>query len=123
MKGYIFRCNDKTKDEVFDLQLFGEERDYLVLIKQIESTDLLFLYNTSTYEFSGPFKPASQGGEYLNKRAWQSKFPSQVKFEVTDQTKTIPFSKIEKIINRYRNGIYPFMELSEEQVNKILLQF
>jgi len=119
MKAFIFRCNSKTKDEVFERMLFGEERDYLQLVKSITSDDLLFLYNTSTYEFSGPFKPASKGGEYLVKGAWQDKFPAQIKFEITPETKTLPFSKIEKIITRYKKGIFPYMELDEEQVEKI----
>ncbi|HRN71067.1 MAG TPA: hypothetical protein PLS49_07865 [Candidatus Woesebacteria bacterium] len=119
MKAFIFRCNSKTKDEVFERMLFGEERDYLQLLKSITPGDLLFLYNTSTYEFSGPYKPASEGGEYLVKGAWQDKFPSQIKFELLPETKTIPFSKIEKIITRYKKGIFPFMELDEEQVEKI----
>lgn len=119
MKAFIFRCNSKTKDEVFERMLFGEERDYLQLVKSITPDDLLFLYNTSTYEFSGPYKPASEGGEYLVKGAWQDKFPAQIKFEITPETKTIPFSKIEKIITRYKKGIFPYMELDEEQVEKI----
>ena len=119
MKAFIFRCNSKTKDEVFERMLFGEERDYLQLVKSITPEDLLFLYNTSTYEFSGPYKPTSVGGEYLVKGAWQDKFPSQIKFELLPETKTIPFSKIEKIITRYKKGIFPYMELNEEQVEKI----
>lgn len=119
MKAFIFRCNSKTKDEVFERMLFGEERDYLQLVKSITPEDFIFLYNTSTYEFSGPYKPASDGGEYLVKGAWQDKFPSQIKFELLPETKTIPFSKIEKIIIRYKKGIFPYMELDEEQVEKI----
>ncbi|HRN86646.1 MAG TPA: hypothetical protein PKU78_04220 [Candidatus Dojkabacteria bacterium] len=119
MKAFIFRCNSKTKDEVFERMLFGEERDYLQLVKSITPADLLFLYNTSTYEFSGPYKPVSEGGEYLVKGAWQDKFPSQIKFELLPETKTIPFSRIEKIITRYKKGIFPYMELDEGQVEKI----
>lgn len=119
MKAYIFRCNSKTKDELFERMLFGEERDYLQLVKSITPEVLLFLYNTSTYEFSGPYKPASAGGEYLVKGAWGDRFPAQIKFELTPETKTIPFSKIEKIITRYKKGIFPYMELNEEQVNQI----
>lgn len=119
MKAFIFRCNSKTKDEVFERMLFGEERDYLQLVKSITPDDLLFLYNTSTYEFSGPYKPASEGSEYLVKGAWQDKFPAQIKFELLPETKTIPFSMIEKIITRYKKGLFPYMEVDEEQVEKI----
>jgi len=122
VKGYIFRCNDKTKEEVLTRQLFGEERYYLEIVKQIKKEDYLFLYNTSTYEFSGPFKPASEGGEFILLDAWNNKFPSQIKVNILEPTITIPFSKIEKIIKKYRNGIYPAMELDQDQVTKILLQ-
>ena len=120
MKGYIFRCNSKTKDEVFERMLFGEERDYLQLVKSITPEDYLFLYNTSTYEFSGPYKPASGGGEYLVKGAWGDRFPAQIRFEVTKETRTIPFSKLEKMITRYKKGIFPYMELNKSQILEIL---
>ena len=119
MKAFIFRCNSKTEDEGFERMLFGEERDYLQLVKSITPDDLLFLYNTATYEFSGPYKPSSEGGEYLVKGAWQDKFPAQIKFNTNPETTTIPFSKIEKIITRYKKGIFPYMELEEFQVERI----
>jgi len=120
MKGYIFRCNSKTFQEVFDRQLFGEEIMYLPAIKQISREDYLFLYNTSTFEFSGPYKPIGKGGERIIPEAWKGLFPPQIKFESLPSTKTISFSKIEKIIKRFRKNIYPDMELSEEQVKLIL---
>lgn len=120
MKGYIFRCNDKTKDEVFQRMLLGEEQAYLPLVNQIEIDDALFLYNTSTFEFSGIYNPSSEGREKIEADAWQGKFPSQIRFSENEATKTIPFNKIEKIITRYRHDIYPYMELLEEQVIKIM---
>lgn len=120
MRGYIFRCNDKTKDEVFSRKLLGEELSYLPDVKEIREEDLLFLYNTSTFEFSGPFKPIGNGQEKIVPEAWGGKFPSQIRFEELDTTKTIPFNKIERIIKRFKNDIYPWMELNEEQTKQIL---
>jgi hypothetical protein len=33
---------------------------------------------------------------------------------------TIPETRIEKLITRYKKGIFPYMELDEKQVEKIL---
>ncbi|MEI7579056.1 MAG: hypothetical protein WCJ58_03370 [bacterium] len=65
-------------------------------------------------------KPMSQGNENIVPEAWKSAFPAQIRFEYLPETKTIPFKLIEKIIKIYHKGIYPEMELDEEQVGKIL---
>ena len=90
MKGFIFRCNDKTRQEVFDRNLFGEEMMYLPMVKTIQPDDLLFLYDLSTYEFSGPYKPVGEGAERIYPGAWKAGFPAQIKFKITGDTKTIP---------------------------------
>jgi len=123
MKGYIFRCNEKTRQEVFDRKLFGEEMMYLPLVKMIQTDDLLFLYDLSTYEFSGPYKPVGAGAERIEPGAWKAGFPAQIRFEITGETKTIPFRLIEKVIKKYHKGMYPDMELDEVQTNKILKIF
>ncbi|MBD3362695.1 hypothetical protein GF362_03180 [Candidatus Dojkabacteria bacterium] len=120
MKGYIFRCNDKTKDEVFERMLFGEEEAVKASMMKITLEDYLFLYNTSTFEFSGPYKPTTAPNINIEGNAWQGRFPVQIRFETTDQTKTIPFNLIERIITAYRKGIYPHPELTKEQTTKIL---
>lgn len=139
MQAYIFRCNNKTKPEVFERMLFGEELGYLGLVQQIDpEQDLLFLYNTSTYEFSGPYKLTSKGGKDIEKGTWNGRFPVQIRFEEFSEateilgvgtppvtikipkTTTIPYTLIQHLIKKYRNGIFPYMELSEEQVKKIL---
>lgn len=120
MKGFIFRCNEKTKDEVFKRTLFGEEKMYLPIVKSIQTDDLLFLYDLTTYEFSGPYRPTSQGAEGIEASAWKAAFTAQIRFEITDETKTVPFRLIEKIIKKYHKGMYPDMELSEEQTLNII---
>ncbi len=80
MKSYIFRCNKKTKDEVFQRMLFGEEEGVWGTMSQIKPDDFLFLYNTSTFEISGPFKPTSQPAKTIEKGAWLGKFPVQFSF-------------------------------------------
>jgi len=119
MKGYIFRCNDKTRQEVFDLNLFGEEMMYLPVVKLIQPEDLLFLYDLSTFEFSGPYKPVGVGAERIVPGAWKSGFPAQIKFVINGEAKTIPFRLIEKVIKKYHKGMYPDMELDEGQVKQI----
>lgn len=120
MKGFIFRCNNKTVDEVLSRKLLGEERMYLPLVKSITENDSLFLYNLSTFEISGPLKPVSIGSESIVPEAWKSAFPAQIRFDNLTDTKTIPYKLIERFIKKYHKGIYPDMELDEQQVNNIL---
>lgn len=120
MKGFIFRCNNKTYDEVLQRKLLGEERMYLPLVKTIAENDSLFLYNLSTYEITGPLKPTCSGSENIVPEAWRSGFPAQIGFEEVPETQTIPFKTIERIIKKYNKGIYPDMELDTDQLNKIL---
>lgn len=120
MKGFIFRCNNKPNKEVISRKLLGEERMYIPLVKTIIENDLLFLYNLSTFEITGPLKPNGLGTENIVPEAWKSAFPAQIRFNTTEEVKTIPFKLIEKIIKKYHKGIYPDMELDEHQVNNIL---
>lgn len=120
IRGFIFRCNEKTVAEVFERGLFGEEASYQPLVKSIEPDEKLFLYNLTTYEFSGPYAPVGSGGSHLVPAAWKSKFPAQIRFKKLPETKTIQFNKIEKIIKVYHKGMFPDMLLSEEQVKEIL---
>lgn len=120
MKGYIFRCNNKTKDEVFERGLFGDEAMYISVVRNIQADDVLFLYNLSTFEFSGPYAPVGKGGSHLVPAAWKSKFPAQIQFKVLPETKTMPFNKIEKVIKVYHKGMFPDMVLDEGQTEQIL---
>jgi len=120
MKGFIFRCNYKTFDEVLSRKLLGEERMYLPLVKSITENDLLFLYNLSTFKITGPLKPVGFGAENIVPEAWMSAFPVQIRFETLINTKTIPFKLIEKVIKKYHKGIYPDMELDGQQVEHII---
>jgi hypothetical protein len=120
MRGFIFRCNDKTIAEVFERSLFGDEVTYAPIVKSIEPTDKLFLYNLSTFEFSGPYEPVGSGSSHLVPAAWKSKFPAQIRFKTSPENKTIPFNKIEKIIKVYHKGMFPDMLLFEDQVKEIL---
>lgn len=90
------------------------------LIRDIDDDYLLFLYNTNTYEISGPFKPASKGDLDIDKYAWGGAFRAQIKFEETSSTKTIPFAKIEKVIRQYRNNIFPHPLFDEEQLSVVI---
>lgn len=120
MKGYIFRCNEKTKSEVTQKGLMGEERMYLPIVRGINSDDLLFLYDLSTYEFSGPYIPICPGSENIDASAWKTLFPAQIRFKHAPETKSVPFRLIERVIRKYRKGVYPDMELSESQTAEIL---
>ncbi|MBP9759215.1 hypothetical protein KBD45_05965 [Candidatus Dojkabacteria bacterium] len=120
MRGFIFRCSSHTSAEVYKRNLFGEKSNYLELVKNISEADYLFLYNTSTFEFSGPFLPLGHGAKNIVPEAWEGKFPAQVNFRMGRKTKTIQYSEIEHLINRFNNKIHPYMELGSKQVDEIM---
>ena len=88
MKSYIFRCNTKTKDEVFQRMLLGEEEGVWGTMSQIKPDDFLFLYNPSSSEI--------QDTTCLRERYGRQ---------------AIPFTKIQHIIKKYRNDIYPYFAI------------
>lgn len=120
MRGYIFRCNDKTIDEVLLNNLLGEELAVWGSMEKITNDDIVFLYNTSTFQFVGPLYPDSECKKNINANAWKGKFPVQIKFKESENTKTISFTAIQNIIKKFRNTIYPWPELDEDQTKKIL---
>ena len=100
--------------------LLGEELAIWGTMEQIKEDDLLFLYNTATYEVTGPLKPIGKCQKNLVPGAWNNKFPVQIKFDETEDTQTFPYTNIQHIIKKYRNGIYPWPELDEEQTQQLL---
>lgn len=110
----------RQKTRSFNRKLFGEEKMYLPIVRSIQPEDLLFLYDLTTYEFSGPYKPTRHGAECIELSAWKSAFPAQIRFELTEGTKTVPFRLIETIIKKHHKGMYPDMELNEAQIVKII---
>lgn len=119
MNGYIFRCNSKTEEEVFERHLLGEEAKFMEIFKGIKKDDYLFLYNCETFQFFGSYKPVGEGGT-IEPKAWGGKFPSQVRFKDLPESTKVPFSKVADLIKRWHNDVFPWPELSEEQTKKIL---
>jgi len=123
MRGFIFRCNDKTESEVLEKSLLGEEMNYFGLINPISSDDVLFLYSTTKYTITGPLKPNSELKLNIEKSAWNGLFPTQIRYIKLKNTKTIEFRKIEKFIKIYLHDVYPYPVIEEKNLAKILNEF
>lgn len=121
MHGFIFRCTSETEKECFDRKLFGEKREYLSLVKQLKVGDTLFLYNCSNWKLMGVFEAVSDGDENIETNAWGGKFPAQIRFRVKKETKPITLDDLRGIVNTH--GLYPYPELDDKKVDKIIKVF
>lgn len=80
--GIIFVCNNTTKEECLQRQIFGLPDVYLEMVKMITPGMHLFLFNSSTRELTGGFTAASHGGYALCSSAFRGDFPAQVKIKI-----------------------------------------
>jgi hypothetical protein len=119
MKGLITRCNNETEPEVLSKNLMGDQAEYMSIFRTITEDDYLFLYNFESFQFFGPYKPVGLAGN-IDPKAWGGKFPSQIRFTELPESTVVPFNKVVSVIKRWHKDVYPWLELTEEQVKYIL---
>ena len=76
---HIFCCTNETYDECIDRGLFGGPTKFAEH-EEIFPGLPLFLYNTEERQLSGPYMAETSVGLNLMKRAWEGRFPYQVKW-------------------------------------------
>jgi hypothetical protein len=74
-----FVCKRDTEAECFERALFGDAPSLWDEVKEVKRGDTLFLYNLDTDVLFGPFTALSDGGLYLEREAWEGRFPAQVR--------------------------------------------
>ena len=82
IRGFIFVCTEKNREECLKRKLMGTSRVYGPIVIRIRKGDLLFLNDLSSDALYGVFRATSDGGFNLEPDAWNGKYPYQVRFEV-----------------------------------------
>ena len=100
IRGFLFACTNKSEEECLTNLLFATEKSYGPVVIRIRKGDLLFLNNLETDTLSGVFKAVSEGSHNLKPKAFDGKYPYQVKVELLGEKMTIIQAK--KLLNRFR---------------------
>ncbi|KAH0457636.1 hypothetical protein IEQ34_012951 [Dendrobium chrysotoxum] len=121
--GLIFMCNAKTKKDCFKYNVFGLPESKKALVAKIYKGMRLFLFDFDLKLLYGIYKAAGPGGYNIEPKAFNSKFPSQVRFTVLRDCLPLPEEKFKAAIkeNYVRNKFD--CQLSAEQVRKLCKLF
>ncbi|KAL0915096.1 hypothetical protein M5K25_015497 [Dendrobium thyrsiflorum] len=121
--GLIFMCNAKTKKDCFKYNVFGLPESKKALVAKIYKGMRLFLFDFDLKLLYGIYKAAGPGGYNIEPKAFNSKFPSQVRFTVLRDCLPLPEEKFKVAMkeNYVRNKFD--CQLSAEQVRKLCKLF
>ncbi|KAI0502037.1 hypothetical protein KFK09_016982 [Dendrobium nobile] len=121
--GLIFMCSAKTKKDCFKYNVFGLPESKKALVAKIYKGMRLFLFDFDLKLLYGIYKAAGPGGYNIEPKAFNSKFPSQVRFTVLRDCLPLPEEKFKAAIkeNYVRNKFD--CQLSAEQVRKLCKLF
>ncbi|KAG0465186.1 hypothetical protein HPP92_019350 [Vanilla planifolia] len=118
--GLIFMCNAKTKKDCYRYNIFGLPESKKELVSKVYKGMRLFLFDVDLKLMYGIYKAASPGGYNIQPKAFDSKFPSQVRFTVLKDCLPLPEETFKAAIkeNYYRRHKFN-CQLSSEQVKKL----
>ena len=83
---FMFLCDQHTESECLVKQLFGTTQANAEWALKVREGDDLYLYNFKTGVVRGPYT-ASSGADCFDLKAWNGRFPIQVRISKTAFTK------------------------------------
>lgn len=80
--GMIFMCSSKTKQDCYRYHVLGLPAGKRDIVEKIYKGMRLFLYDVDLKLLHGIYKAAGRGGYNIEPKAFNSKFPSQVRLYI-----------------------------------------
>ncbi|KAM7496534.1 hypothetical protein LguiA_020948 [Lonicera macranthoides] len=122
--GMIFMCSSKTKKDCYRYKVLGLPASKKDLVQKIYKGMRLFLYDVDLKLMYGIFKAAGPGGFDIEPKAFNSAFPSQVRFTVLEECLPLGEEKFKKVIkeNYYSRTKFD-CKLNSEQVKNLCKLF
>ncbi|KAK9279834.1 hypothetical protein L1049_013516 [Liquidambar formosana] len=122
--GMIFMCSSKTKKDCYRYKVLGLPASKKEIVSKIYKGMRLFLFDCDLKLLYGIYKAAGPGGYNLEPKAFNSAFPSQVRFTVLDDCLPLAEEKFKKVIkdNYFTKNKFN-CQLTSEQVKNLCKLF
>ncbi|KAK4717776.1 hypothetical protein R3W88_016114 [Solanum pinnatisectum] len=122
--GMIFMCNSETKKDCYRYKVLGLPANKKEIVEKIYKGMRLFLYDIDLKLMYGIYKAAGRGGCNIQPKAFNSQFPSQVRFTVLEECLPLAEETFRQAIkkNYYTRGKF-HCQLSSEQVKDLCKLF
>ncbi|KAK9154308.1 hypothetical protein Sjap_001788 [Stephania japonica] len=122
--GMIFMCNSRTKRDCFHYNVLGMPSNKKEMVAKIYKGMRLFVFDIDLRLLYGIYKAAGPGGFKIEPKAFQSAFPSQVRFAVLEDCLPLPEEKFKAVIKDNYYGKKKFdCQLTPEQVKNLCKLF
>ena len=86
---FIMLCDSSTEEECLRRNLFGNKANKLQDLIEIKSGDIGLLFNFDKDELIGIFRACSKAQINIEPKAWNRKFPAQVRVELIGELRRI----------------------------------